>query len=81
MRLSYFLLAPVLALGASAQILPRSFNIEGCVSPTIVANLLLDTSTTAAAGAQTTEEGCAVCAIISTSDQTLMNSIDCLSRS
>jgi len=40
MRLSVFLLAPVLALSASAQILDRNFAIEGCVSLTTALNVL-----------------------------------------
>jgi len=40
MRLSYFLLAPILALSASAQILDRNFAIEGCVSLTTALSVL-----------------------------------------
>jgi hypothetical protein len=81
MRLSFFLLAPVFALSASAQILPRSFNIEGCVSAATALGLLLDVTAKAAAGVHLTEESCAVSAIISTLDHALMSSIVCLPRS
>jgi hypothetical protein len=40
MRLSYFLLAPILALSASAQVLNRDFAIEGCVALTTVTSIL-----------------------------------------
>lgn len=40
MRLSYFFLAPVLALTASAQILDRDFSIQGCVGLTTVLGLV-----------------------------------------
>jgi hypothetical protein len=81
MKLSVLLLAPILALSASAQILPRSFNIEGCVSATTVVTLVTRLSATAAAGVHANEESCAVSAIISFLDHTLMGSIDCLPRS
>jgi hypothetical protein len=81
MRLSYFLLAPVLALSTSAQILPRTFNIEGCVSATTVLKLVLDASASAAAGVHSTEESCAVSDTIPLLDHKLISSIDCLPRS
>jgi len=61
MRLSYFLLAPILALQASAQLTPSTYGIEGCVNVATVLGLFanLNAGTTVGLRTPTTQEACA----------------------
>ena len=66
MRLSYFLLAPILALQASAQLTPSTYGIEGCVNVATVLGLFanLNAGTTVGLRTPTTQEACAVCHLL-----------------
>lgn len=77
MKFSTLLIAPVLALGATAQILNRDFAIEGCVGLSTVLNPALGILGSAITGQLfTTESACAVsCFILSLRTNSMLISL------
>jgi hypothetical protein len=82
MRLSYFLIAPVLALSASAQILSRDFAIDGCVGLTSFLGVTPAIVGTAQTGLYATESSCAVSpsAFHIATNESLITSLESMSK-